>query len=291
MAHSVLVKKLAAVGREMWGHLPPPTLEKPPIRDLGHLIHRVVRRYGDRSQSMATYFLRNNPLMETVTEQIKNLHPDGTMHLGIIGCSTGAEVYSVVWMIRSTYPSLPFLPLAMDISAAAVEKAKAGHYRIGSPELRKELPRETLRQIFDLEGDELKVKPWISKGIQWMVADARDPSLVDSVGPQDIVFANNFLVHMKLPEAKQCMTNLLQLLRPGALFVCRGVDLDVRESVVQSSGLEPVTTRIEEIHYADPAIDAPKDWPWRYWGLEPLDKTRRNWALRYAAIFREPHHA
>ena len=44
MAHSVLVKKLAAVGLEMWGHLPPPTLEKPPIRDLGHLIHREIGR-------------------------------------------------------------------------------------------------------------------------------------------------------------------------------------------------------------------------------------------------------
>jgi SAM-dependent methyltransferase len=291
MAHSKFVRKLAAVSKEMWDHLPPPILESTPVRDLGHLIHRVVRKYGDRSQSIGTYFLRNNPLIETVTEQVKNLHPDGSMRLAIIGCSTGAEVYSVVWMIRSVFPSLPFVPIAMDISASAVEKARSGCYRMGTPELRKELPNEILQQIFDQDGEDLRVKPWISEGIQWMVADATDPGLVSLLGQQDVVLANNFLVHMRPPEARQCMTNLLRLLRPGGLFVCRGVDLDVRESVLQGSGLEPVTTRIEEIHNADPTIDAPKDWPWKYWGLEPLDRARRNWAFRYAAIFREPHNA
>jgi chemotaxis methyl-accepting protein methylase len=291
MAHSNFVRKLASFGREVWDHLPPPAVEKSPIRDLGHLIHRAVRKYGDRSQSLSTYFLRNNPLIETLTDQIRSLHPSGNLRLGIIGCSTGAEVYSVIWMIRSVFPSLSFLPVAMDISPSVVEKAQSGCYKLGSPELRKELPNEVLQQIFDRSGDDLKVKPWIAEGIQWMVADATDPELVNLLGQQDVVLANNFLIHMRVPDARKCMRNLLRLLKPGGIFVCRGVDLDVRESVVESAGLEPVITRIEEIHNADPTIDAPKDWPWKYWGLEPLDKTRKNWTFRYAAIFREPHTA
>jgi hypothetical protein len=53
-------------------------------------------------------------------------------------------------------------------------------------------------------------------------------------------------------------------------------------------GLTPVATRIEEIHGADPDWDARKDWPWRYWALEPMNKKRRHWVERYAAIFRLP---
>jgi chemotaxis methyl-accepting protein methylase len=291
MAHSRFVRKIASICRAIWAHLPAAVLEKAPIRNLGYLIHRMARKYGDRSQSLATYFLRNKPLIETLTEQLKNLHPDGSLRLGIIGCSTGAEVYSVVWMIRSVFPSLSFVPVAMDVSASVVEKARVGCYKIGTPELRKELSKEIVQQIFDRDGDDLRVKPWISEGIQWMVADAREADIVSVLGSQDVVLANNFLIHMGVSEARECMNNLLRLLRPGGIFVCRGVDLDVRESVAQSSGLKPITTRIEEIHYADPTIDAPKDWPWNYWGLEPLDKTRRNWAFRYAAIFREPRGA
>jgi chemotaxis methyl-accepting protein methylase len=288
MAHSFFVRKIAAICREIWAQLPPTALDNRVIRDLGHLIHRLICKYNSRSQTTSTYFLRNTPLIETVTEQVKNLHPDGTMRLAIIGCSTGAEVYSMVWMIRSVFPSLLFVPVAMDISASAVEKARAGYYRIGTSEFKKELPQEILQHIFDRDGDELKVKLWISNGIRWLVADAGDPDLLGLLGPQDILLANNFLVHMKPPEAKRCLTNLLRLLRPGGLFVCRGVDLDVRESVLQSSNLEPVTTRIEEIHCADAVIDVPSGWPWEYWGLEPLDKTRRDWTFRYAAIFRKP---
>ena len=124
--------------------------------------------------------------------------------------------------------------------------------------------------------------------MRWLVADAKDPNLVDLVGVQDVLLANNFLVHMQPAAAQECMTGLLRLVRPGGLFICRGVDLGVRESVVRRSGLEPITNEIQQIHDADPTIDAPKDWPWKYWGLEPMDLTRREWPARYAAIFRVP---
>jgi chemotaxis methyl-accepting protein methylase len=289
MSHTILASKLAAAGREVWSQLPPPVLESVPVRDVGHLIHNLARKFGDRTQSTATYFLRNVPLLESVTEQLSELHPEGSLRLGIIGCSTGAEVYSLLWMIRSRFPSLTIVPVAMDISPEVVNVARAGRYKLGTPELRKPLPEETMQQIFDRQGDDLTVKSWISEGIRWIVADARDQELMRKLGTQDVVLANNFLVHMMVPEATQCLTNLFRLLRPGGLFVCRGVDLHVRESVLKNSGLKPVTARIEEIHGADPTIDAPKDWPWKYWGLEPLDKGRKNWQFRYASIFREPH--
>ena len=57
----------------------------------------------------------------------------------------------------------------------------------------------------------------------------------------------------------------------GYLFVS-GVDLDVRTKVALDLGWEPVPELMAEIHDGDPLVRA--DWPWHWWGLEPLDRRR-----------------
>jgi len=99
------------------------------------------------------------------------------------------------------------------------------------------------------------------------------------------VLANNFLIHMNDRQAAICMLNAARLGRPGGLFVCRGVAQPVREKVVQQLGFKPLACRIAEIHNADEKFAARKDWPWRYWALEPIDKSRKNWTTRYASMF------
>jgi hypothetical protein len=49
-------------------------------------------------------------------------------------------------------------------------------------------------------------------------------------------------------------------------------------------GWTPITDLVEEIHEGDPSLR--RDWPLHYWGLEPLDRKRRDWQLGYASIFR-----
>ena len=39
-----------------------------------------------------------------------------------------------------------------------------------------------------------------------------------------------------------------------------------------------------EIHDGDPSVRA--DWPWQWWGLEPLNLKKHDWQTRYAAVFR-----
>jgi hypothetical protein len=103
-----------------------------------------------------------------------------------------------------------------------------------------------------------------------------------------MVIANNFLVHMKQREATACLGNVIRLVRPNGFFVCRGVDLDIRERAVDRLNLRPIPIRIEQIHGADPDLDARRHWPWKYYGLEPLDKKRKNWVQRYACVFQAP---
>lgn len=176
----------------------------------------------------------------------------------------------------------------MDISADFVARAEAGRYLPQGVELTGPLDVNTLASLFDRDGDELVVKSALQQNIRWLIGDAVDPGRAGSLGLQDVVLANNFLIHMNDREAASCMSNVAGLVRPGGLFVCRGVALAVRERVVQQLGFKPLARYIEEIHNADEKFDARKDWPWRYWALEPIDKSRKNWTTRYASMFQAP---
>ena len=318
MAHGPVVHNLGRASMALWSKLPPPLLETRTVRALGHAIHKTVCRFAPRGTAGSTWFLRNIPLLSGIAEQIHNMRPTGEVRICDIGCSTGAEVYSVLWMLRKRYPQIPVSMLAMDLSPAAVAAGQAAKYAANSLVLRSQhLDDATRQEMFDREGGHeaffdsgfastnaeplfnsgfasaspeprYVVKPWLREGVRWMVADATDPEIAARIGAQDVVLANNFLVHMNDNAAMNCMINLARLVRPGGLFVCRGTDLDVRETAVAELGFRPVTSYIEEIHNAEPELDARSGWPWRYWGLEPIDKSRANWTQRYASMFIAP---
>lgn len=263
----------------------------------GRMIHAVSCGLSNREQSESTWFLRNQPLLLTIRDVVtQDFNTDEEIRCCVAGCSTGAELYSILWALRKARPQLKIVPIGFDISETVVAKAQAARYaRVGSEIMRgflgsepKPLSEETIAELFEANGNELRVKDWIRKGAKFEVADARDPELARKLGPQDVVVANNFLVHMKPPAATACLWNVIRLVRPGGILVCRGVDLNVRERAVREFGLAPVILRIEEIHDSEPDIDARRYWPWRYFGLEPLNKGRKDWVQRYASIFRVP---
>jgi hypothetical protein len=70
--------------------------------------------------------------------------------------------------------------------------------------------------------------------------------------------------------------------RGGYLFVS-GIDLEVRTKVARELGWRPVPELFEQIHDGDPSVRS--DWPLRWCGLEPLNRRRLDWRMRYAAVF------
>ena len=288
MSHSPLLRSAGRVGKAVWNEIPQSVLDTRAFRFLGHCINWTVRITAKRHQTGGTWFFRNMPLLAALTELIQTMHLQEPLRLCFVGCSTGAEVYSTLWMLRTRVPHIRVVTVALDVCLPAIDRAKAGRYLLGSPEFRGAIPDEALSNLFYSEDEYLTVKPWLKEGIRWIVCDARDPTLLSLIGPQDLVLANNFLLHMKDDEASRCMISLIRLIRPGGFLVCRGVDLGVRTNVVRNQLLRPVTAYTEEIHDADPELDARKSWPWHYTSLEPLDKSRQDWRERYAAIFKVP---
>jgi SAM-dependent methyltransferase len=273
----------------LWNRLPAAVRDLRPVRLYGAYLHGLVCRRAQRRQYFGTFFLRNRPALEQIRRLLAAWPHGSTVRIAVLGCSIGAEVYSVLWTVRSARPDLQVRLWAADISPGIVDVAAKAAYTDASSGLVgssifERLSETERREIFDWEGETATVKPWIRAGISWYAGDAGDAALVQALGPQDIVLASNFLCHMAPAAAERCLRNIVRLLEPGGHVFVAGVDLEVRARVAGELGWQPVADLIREIHDGDPSVRG--DWPWAWWGLEPLDDRRPDWQLRYAVAYR-----
>jgi hypothetical protein len=277
------------LNKRIWQSLPSRVRDLYPIRYYGAWLHTLVRLHANRRQYFGTFFLRNRPALELMSRLAQQKVHGSTLRIAVLACSIGAEVYSILWAIRSARPDLKVVLCAMDISKEILAFAETGIYAtnasslVGAP-IFERLTAGEKRKMFDWEGDQAKVKSWLREGVAWRLGDAADPELIRDLGPQDMVVASNFLCHMAPADADQCLRNIGQLVSSGGYIFVSGVDLDVRTKVALDLGWKPVEELIAEIHDGDVSVRA--DWPCQWWGLEPLNRSRPDWQIRYAAAFR-----
>lgn len=288
---NVLVRRAKKTGNKIWQHLPTKVQEGAAASYLSHCIHAFSRKYSARRECEAirypitTRFLRYPPLLLTINDIINDCQFGDTVRLCVMGCSTGAELYSILWSIRSAHADLKIRAIGVDLSKSAIEKASTGRYSSKDKELTG-LSEELRSELFDKSQAGLKIKESLAAEVKWVVGDVGNDDLRARLGSQDIVVANNFLVFLKEAAAAACLRKIVRWVRPGGLLLCRGVDLDVRERIAREFALQPIPLRIQEIHDVNPRER--HGWPWEYWGLEPLDKTRKDWIRRYATVFQVP---
>jgi chemotaxis methyl-accepting protein methylase len=303
------------LNRLIWNHLPISIKKLPIGMAYGRQLHWVVSRLSKRNQSHATFFMRNRPEMELMCRVVDQKSRGADVTISVLGCSKGAEVYSILWNIRRSRPDLRVTLQAVDVSAEIVDFAREGAYSLKGPDSFKALDdsrmtadeklfRLTYRDqgfnecesiferldqsdmdaMFDRSGDRATVKPWLREGIAWRVGDASDRGLIRELGAQDVVVANRFLCHMPPAAAENCLRNLSNLVRRGGYIFVSGVDLDVRTRVAKELHWEPVSDLIREIHEGDFSLTP--GWPLNWWGLEPFRQERADWKIRYASVFR-----
>jgi SAM-dependent methyltransferase len=297
----------------IWSHLLVSVDHWRPVRAYGVHLQSLMQLWGARAQYVGTFFFRNRPKLELMVRLIKKTEQNATLDLTVLGCSKGAEVYSISYAIRRARPDLKISLYAVDISTELLEFAESGVYSLcnnsgsGGPRpgslappgdvaaitvrdqpasIFERMSADEMEAVFDRRGDKVIVKPQFREGIIWHLGDANDPGLISALGPQDIVVANRFLCHMHRGEAEACLRNLAQLVKPGGYLFVSGIDLDVRTKVAQELGWRPITEMITDIHEGDPSLR--RGWPLHYWALEPLDRSRVDWEFRYASVFQLP---
>lgn len=296
--------------RRIWNHLPSSLRDISFGRMYGRHLHALVRLHAERQQYFATFFLRNRPELELIRRLTNKKAQGSNLKIAVLACSKGAEVYSIVWAIRSACPELKLNLHAVDISQEILEFAARGEYSLTNPSVSntpqleaftetgkvawnthrdqltsmfERMTREEVETMFEVDGDRATIKPWLREGIAWMPGDAGDPELVHTLGPQDIVVANRFLCHMAPDAAEETLRNIGRLVKPGGYLFVSGVDLDVRSKVAREMGWQPVTDLLREVHEGDFSLQ--RGWPLEYYGLEPFCDDRRDWKIRYASVF------
>src|SRR5947208_9601692 len=277
------------LNKGIWERLPSRVRNLYPIRSYGTWLHNLVCLRARREMYFGTFFLRNRPALELMRRLADQKANGSTLRIAVLGCSMGAEVYSILWTIRSARPDLKVLLEGVDISKEILSFAEKGIYSPSTSQsvnasIFERLTETEMVELFNWEGDQAKVKSWLREGITWQLRDAADPELVNILERQDMVVASNFLCHMARADAEQCLGNIAQLVSPGGYLFVSGVDLGVRTKASLDLNWEPVRDLIVEIHDGDRSVRV--DWPWAWWGLEPLNRKRHDWQTRYAAAFR-----
>ena len=276
------------LNRRIWKHLPGSLTTLRPIFSYGDFLHTLARLAAIRRQAFSTYFLRNRPELELIRRLSDQRKKGSALKILVLACSTGAEVYSILWTIRSARPDLKVIMRAVDISKEVLEFAQEGIYsnktsQLVNTPIFKRMTEEEMQKMFDSEGDQAKIKSWIKEGINWHLGDAGDPKILDILGPQDMVVANRFLCHMDPPEAERCLRNIARLVNHGGYLFVSGIDLDVRTKVVRELDWKPVEDLMQEIYDGDPSLRM--NWPWEYATMEPFNRRRHDWKFRYASVF------
>jgi mannose-6-phosphate isomerase-like protein (cupin superfamily)/SAM-dependent methyltransferase len=259
-----------------------------PVHKYGTFLHRLALLQGHREQAVNTFFLRNRPQLEMIRRLVSRRGAGETLRVAILGCSSGPEAYSVAWAIKSARPDLVLTVDAVDICREAVDIAKSGEYtmqpsKVTDAEMFERLTADEMNELFERNNGLLKIRSWLKDGIRWRVGDVREPEMIDLLGGQDIVIANNFLCHMSPPEAERSLRNIARLLQPQGYLIVSGIDLDVRTKVASDLRWNSVQDLIKEIHDGDHCLR--RHWPCSYVGLEPLDTERKDWTVRYASVF------
>lgn len=276
------------MNKRIWNNLSPCLTNIRPIRSYGSFLQNLIRLQAIREQNFGTLFFRNRPQLELIRRLSDKKKKGLTLKIAVLACSKGAEVYSILWTIRKARPDLKITMCAGDISPEILDFAQKGIYSLASSEYTNtpifgRVSEDEMREMFDVSNNHAQIKSWLKEGIIWHIASAGDPKIVNILEPQDIVVANNFLCHMDPPDAESCLRNIGRLVKPGGYIVVSGIDLDVRTKVARDLGWKPLQDFIEDIHEGDSYLRV--DWPWKYWGLEPFDKSRRDWEMRYASVF------
>lgn len=296
-----------SVSRRIWVRLPASLRLRWPGRVYGRHLHSLVCLHAERHQNHSTFFLRNRPELELMCRLLNQKPPGSRLNLAVLACSKGAEVYSILWAIRSARPDLQVKVQAMDISREIIEFAQRGIYlradhvppggsngngapdsqdatwRDQSVSIFERMTDREVEAVFELDGNKATVRSWLKHGITWLTGDANDPGLPRILGPQDIVVANRFLCHMAAPSAEKCLRNVARLVNPGGHLFVTGIDLDVRTKVARDLGWEPVPELLREVHEGDVSLE--EGWPLHWWGLEPFCQDLPEWRIRYASVF------
>lgn len=184
-------------------------------------------------------------LIERIAPQLRGKR---AIRVWSAGCAAGEEPYTLAVVLARLLPGSAISILATDISAEAIEVARAASYPATALA---DVPPEW-RDGFVLDGDRVRVRPELAALVRFERAN-----LVDGAVPRDcdLVWCRNVLIYFTPPARRRALERLVTATRPGG-FVFVGYS----ESLRDLPELEPVRAG-DAVYYvrrdADPFVARP----------------------------------
>lgn len=179
--------------------------------ELDQLIEAVrvgeTRLFRHRSQIQA--------VLEVVVPAIKARHKR-TMRVWSAGCAAGEEPYTLAAVLAQALPGVAITIHATDVSADALEVAKAARY----PATAWNHIPEAWRDAFSLDDDSVRVAPEIASLVRFERANLAAPLDAAPIRHCDLVWCRNVLIYFTPAARKRVVDKLVTSLAPGGfLFV------------------------------------------------------------------------
>ncbi|EXI71578.1 MAG TPA: CheR family methyltransferase [Candidatus Accumulibacter phosphatis] len=260
----------------------------PLLRTFGRSIHSRRLAGEPRGQSTATRFFRNLRQLDSLQGPLRPL-VDGREPIRVLvaGCSFGCEAYSLAAYLAVEFPTLDWTIDAFDISEDAVAVAQRAVYgsKYGLADPLRGEARRYAQRLLEPCGAAWTIAADIRQRVRVSHGDLLAGDFTAAHG-YELVFAQNFLLHMDDAIAAMAFARIVGATRPGGALFVAGMNLDGKVALVRSHGLIAVDWEIEAIHNSDQMRRSA--WPWGYWTLEPIDRSRPDLIVRYSTIYRTP---
>lgn len=257
------------------------------------LRYRIALHFEDRPGFTFTQFRRLPTQLDALTGPVLDfIDAHGRadpIRIVVIGCSTGAEPYTVSSALLERWPRLAFTIDAYDVDADVLAIACGGTYSIHTVHANPLVTATFVHNTFEQEGDRLVVKPEIAGRVRYDLADALSPDIRLQIPLADIVMAQNVMCNLRRPLARRLFGNIAALLKPRSALFIDGMDLDMRERCTRMHGLVPLVYELQRIHEEARLVRGER-YPHYATGLEPFSLRPRNHERRYSTIFLRNHH-
>lgn len=270
----------------------PASLKNSPFWNaLRHLKHSLIIRFAKRENRVYTRFNRFPSQFRALVEKvIPQIRPGAIgaetapLEIVVFACCSGAEVFSLSYILKKHYPQLRFRIRGYDIVESVIQQARAGVFKREDVFQGPYATEEFVASTFDVVDGQYQVKQAIAAPTSFAVGSLLDKQLMDSLAGADIVVAQNVLFHLPRPQARVAFGYLHDMLKPGGAMFVNGMDIDMRVSLTKKLKMEPLDFLVEEIHQ-DASIDRGGGWAGAYWGRRPFSRASRDWLRKYGTIY------
>jgi chemotaxis protein methyltransferase CheR len=160
-------------------------------------------------------FFRDPPVFGLIASSVVPALRDrpGPLRVWSVGCSNGAELYSVAMLLAEADLLDRTILLGTDCRDDAIEAARAG--RFGADALAT-VPAGLVARYFDRTRAGGQISSTIARHIAWHVSDATR-SIED--GPWDLVLCRNLVIYVQNDVASLLLRRIAATLSPGGFLV------------------------------------------------------------------------